>query len=99
MKSCYDCTNDSSRLIEEDFHDATMAEGCSHYAERVVAPTLSPDMEILVRAAQQGGVMPGGYVVVPTDKLGWAQEVLRRASPEEMKVLDAAIAAALAGGG
>lgn len=26
-----DCTNDASNLIEESFHDATMAEKCEHY--------------------------------------------------------------------
>jgi hypothetical protein len=51
----------------------------------------SPDMLVLIRAAQAGGATRSGDVVVPPGLEEWAREVLRRATPAEMKALDDAI--------
>jgi hypothetical protein len=52
---------------------------------------ISSDMAILIRAAQAGGATKSGNVIVPPDLQDWAREVLRMATPAEMKVLDDAI--------
>jgi hypothetical protein len=52
---------------------------------------ISPDMAILIRAAQAGGVTRDGNVIVPSHLEDWAREVLGKATPDEMKVLDDAI--------
>jgi hypothetical protein len=54
---------------------------------------VSPDMAILIRSAQAGGATKSGDIIVPPHLMGWAREILRRATPSEMKILDDAIQA------
>jgi hypothetical protein len=54
---------------------------------------VSPDMAVLIRAAQAGGATKSGDVIVPPDLRDWAREVLRKATPAEMKALDDAVQA------
>ena len=60
---------------------------------RIGMADISSDMAVLIRAAQAGGATRSGNVIVPPDLQDWAREVLRKATPEEMKALDDAIQA------
>jgi hypothetical protein len=54
---------------------------------------VSPNMAILIRSAQADGATKSGDVIVPPHLMEWAHEVLRNATPSEMKMLDDAIQA------
>ncbi len=54
---------------------------------------ISSGMAVLIRAAQAGAATKSGNVIVPPHMEQWAREVLQKATPDEMKALDAAIKA------